>query len=187
VRAPSPTRHRSLLPDTRLLFLLVLTALALAYTAMAFGMDWRVEGGQIGPGFFPRFVGGATVLGCLVAIGRGAPGRRAETPDRKTSDGETSDGETSGGETSEPSAQGQRTDARITVVAIACMALFYVVFETLGAVLASVVFLAVMLSVVNPGRHRPNAAVSVLVPAGLYLLFELLLDAGLPPGVVLPL
>jgi hypothetical protein len=32
-----------------------------------------------------------------------------------------------------------------------------------------------------------NAAVSVLVPVGLYLLFEVLLDAGLPPGVVLPL
>ena len=28
-----------------------------------------------------------------------------------------------------------------------------------------------------------NAAVSVLLPVGLYLLFEVLLDAGLPPGV----
>src|SRR5687768_11807278 len=68
---------------TRLVFLASLTALAAAYTLMAFQMEWRIQNGQIGPGFFPRFVGVGTVVGCLVAIaltlsGRGAT---ASSPD----------------------------------------------------------------------------------------------------------
>lgn len=156
------------LPSTRLLFLLVLTVLAAAYTVMAFGMEWRVASGQIGPGFFPRLVGVATVVGCLVAIARGP---------RK-------DDEPGGGVGVDGRA---RTDARVTFLVVVLLVLFYVVFEVLGAVLSSVLFLGIMLSVVNRGNRLVNAAVSVLVPAVLYVLFELLLDAGLPEGLVLPL
>ena len=114
--------------STRLLFLYALTVLAVAYTVMAFGMEWRVERGQIGPGFFPRLVGGAAVVGC--------------------------------------------------------MALLFVLFEPLGALLTSVLFLGGVLTLVNRGRHVANAILSVGVPLGLYLLFEVLLDTGLPEGLV---
>jgi putative tricarboxylic transport membrane protein len=70
---------------------------------------------------------------------------------------------------------------------IGCAVLYFVFFQPMGALLGSVVFLALALTIVNRGRHRVNIAVSVLVPVGLYLLFEVLLDAGLPPGIVLPL
>jgi hypothetical protein len=85
-----------------------------------------------------------------------------------------------------PAADG-RTDPWTTVFGVGCMVLFYVVFEPLGALLASVLFLALLLAIVNRGRHKVNAVVSVLVPVSLYLVFEVLLDAGLPPGLVLPL
>lgn len=169
------------LTRTRLLFLLALTALAVAYTVMAFGMEWRVERGQIGPGFFPRLVGGATVLGCLVAIVRCVRGDRASA----RADGQNADAEAEekpGGRTTSG-----RTDARVTVLAVGFMVLFYAVFEPLGALLSSVLFLGALLTVVNRGRHRLNAAVSLLVPTGLYVLFEVMLDSGLPPGLVLPL
>ena len=164
---------------TRLLFLASLTVLAAAYTLMAFNMEWRIQNGQIGPGFFPRFVGIAAVGGCLIAIALTLIGRGTAdaSPDPA--------GDTSGDEVWGDDEEG--TDVWATVLAVGCMVVYYVVFEPLGALLASVLFLALLLTIVNRGHHRVNAAVSILIPAGQYLLFEVLLDTGLPPGLVLPL
>lgn len=156
-------------------FLAVLLLLAVAYTVMAFGMEWRDDSGQIGPGFFPRMVGLATVAGCLVAIARTAFG--AVPGPAVDADGEP--------ETDEQAAGG--TQAWATAIAVGLMVLFYLTFDPLGALLSSVLYLALMLSLVNRGRHVQNAIVSVTVPVALYLLFEVLLRAGLPPGLVLPL
>jgi putative tricarboxylic transport membrane protein len=174
------TRTGGATHTTRLVFLASMTVLAAAYAGIGFQMEWRIQSGQIGPGFFPRFVGIGTVVGCLVAIaltlrGRGAPEARPD-PAGDAEDVVGGAAETDGA-----------TDARATVLAVGCMVVYYVTFEPLGALLASVLFLALLLTIVNRGRHRMNAAVSVLVPVCLYLLFEVLLDAGLPPGLILPL
>ncbi len=171
--ATSPRREGVL--STRMAFLAVLLLLAVAYTVMAFGMEWRDDSGQIGPGFFPRMVGLATVAGCLVAIARTAFG--AAPGPAVDADGEPeTDAQAAGG-----------TQAWATAIAVGLMVLFYLTFDPLGALLSSVLFLALMLSLVNRGRHVQNAIVSVTVPVALYLLFEVLLRAGLPPGLVLPL
>lgn len=191
-------------------FVGALGLLAAAYTAMAFGMEWRVERGQIGPGFFPRLVGALTVLGCVLAIvhavRRGVPGD-AESADAQPTSAESeaaqptsaeSGGAQPAGSDSESaravtvadettSEEASRTDARVTLVTFAAMTVFLWFFEVLGALLSSVLFLVALLSVVNRGHHRVNLLVGVLLPAALHLLFEVLLDAGLPPGVVLPL
>jgi putative tricarboxylic transport membrane protein len=172
--AANTTRREGVL-STRMAFLVSLTLLAVAYTVMAFGMEWRDDSGQIGPGFFPRLVGMATVLGCLVAIARAALG--AAPGAAVDADGEPeTDAQAVGG-----------TQPWATVVAIALMVVFYLTFEPLGALLSSVLFLALMLSIVNRGHHLLNAVAAVAVPVGLYLLFEVMLDAGLPEGLVLPL
>jgi putative tricarboxylic transport membrane protein len=158
--------------STRLLFLCALTVLALAYTVMAFGMEWRVERGQIGPGFFPRLVGGAAVIGCLVAIARAMRGRQL-SPESPVDEEGQPEGVGGGG-----------TDAWATAATVGCMALLFFLFEPLGALLASVLFLGGVLTFVNRGHHVGNAILSVAVPLGLYLLFEVLLDAGLPEGLV---
>jgi putative tricarboxylic transport membrane protein len=166
---------------TRLVFLASLTALAVAYTVMAFGMEWRIQNGQIGPGFFPRFVGVATVVGCLVAIVLTLSGRAPSdlAPDAaEDADFEAPPAVADGDGGTAPWA---------TALVVGCAVIYFVFFEPLGALLGSVLFLALSLSIVNRGHHRLNAAVSVLLPVGLYLLFEVFLDAGLPPGVVLPL
>jgi putative tricarboxylic transport membrane protein len=165
------------LPVTRLLFLLALLAVAVAYTVLAFGMEWRSGNGQIGPGFFPRIVGVVTIAGVLAVVARtlvvGSTSSSASTVDAD--------------EEAELGIEGDgRTDAWVTLMAVGAMVVFYLVFEPLGALLGSVLFLGLLLSVVNRGRHRVNAAVSVLVPVGMFLLFEILLDAGLPQGLVLP-
>ena len=159
--------------STRLLFLYALTVLAGAYTVTAFGMEMRSDGGQIGPGFFPRIVGVAMLLGLSVAIVRALRGgQAAEAP----VDEEGQPEEVGGGEGG--------TDSRAVFATVGCMVLFYFLFEPLGALIASVLFLAGMLAFVNRGHHVGNAIVSVSVPLGLYLLFEVLLDTGLPEGLV---
>ena len=173
-----PEDERQGVPVTRLLFLLALTVVATAYTVMAFGLEWRLENGTIGPGFFPRIVGTLTVVGCLIVIARVLLGGAGSTSSPSTADAD---------EEAELGIEGDgRTDAWVTAVAVGCMVLCYLAFEPLGALLASILFLALLLTVVNRGHHLQNALVSILVPVGLYLLFEVLLDSGLPPGLVLP-
>ena len=170
--------ERAGLPRTRLLFLLFLTVVAAAYTWMAFDLEWRLGNGQIGPGFFPRIVGVLSVVGCLAVIARLLLGGSGASSSLSTADAD---------EEAELGIEGDgRTDAWVPVVTVGCMVVCYLVFEPLGALLAAVLFLALLLSVVNRGHHLQNALVSVLVPGGLYLLFEVLLDSGLPPGLVLP-
>lgn len=159
--------------STRLLFLYVLTVLAGAYTMMAFAMEMRSEGGQIGPGFFPRIVGLAMLLGLSFAIVRAVRGGQTSAEAPVDEEGQPEDVGGDGG-----------TDPRAVLAAVACMALFYFVFEPLGALLASVLFLAGMLTFVNRGHHRANAVLGVGVPLGLYLMFEVLLGVGLPEGLV---
>jgi putative tricarboxylic transport membrane protein len=179
VGADQPAEQRTGVPVTRLLFLAAVTVVAAAYTVMAFDLEWRIDNGQIGPGFFPRIVGGLTVVGCLVAIARMLLGGSGSS----SSSAPTADAD----EEAELGIEGDgRTDAWVTAVAVGCMVLCYLVFEPLGALLATILFLAVLLTVVNRGHHLQNALVSVLVPVGMYLLFEVLLDSGLPPGLVLP-
>jgi len=178
VEAARPDGERARLPVTRLLFLGALTVMAVAYTVIAFDMEWRIRNGQIGPGFFPRIVGVLTVTGLLAEIARVLLGRSGSSSSSSTADAD---------EEAELGIDGDgRTDAPVTAFMVGAMWLCYVLFEPLGALLASILFLALVLSVVNRGHHRQNALVSILVPVGLYLLFEVLLDSGLPPGLVLP-
>ncbi|MGH3315193.1 MAG: tripartite tricarboxylate transporter TctB family protein [Nocardioidaceae bacterium] len=159
--------------STRLLFLYALTVLAGAYTVMAFGMEMRSEGGQIGPGFFPRIVGLAMLLGLSFAIVRAVGGGQTSAEAPVDEEGQPEEVGGDGG-----------TDPRAVLAAVASMALFYFMFEPLGALLASVLLLAGMLTFVNRGHHVANAILSVSVPLGLYLMFEVLLGVGLPEGLV---
>jgi len=177
VRAERSGGERAVL-GTRLLFLLVLTVVAIGYTVMAFDMEWRLRNGQIGPGFFPRIVGVLTVIGLLAEIARVLLAGAGSSSSASIADAD---------EDAELGIEGDgRTDAPITAAVVGAMGLCYMVFEPLGALLASILFLALVLSMINRGNHRQNALVSILVPVGLYVLFEVLLGSGLPPGLVLP-
>jgi putative tricarboxylic transport membrane protein len=140
--------------DGRIAWLAAIALVAAVYTWMAFGMEWETEAGRIGPGFFPRIIGGLTVALCVVAIVRCLRERR-------------------------PAESGQGRLVAITSVGLLG---YLFAFEYAGAAIASVAFMLFLLSVINRGRTVANVALAVLLPAALYLVFEVALGAGLPPG-----
>jgi putative tricarboxylic transport membrane protein len=145
---------------TRAVFLSVLACVLAGYTVLAWGLAWRMPSGQIGPGFFPRLIGAAALVGCLVALGQTlrAP---VESADASPAHSYT-----------------------LVAVVSACVG-FFVLLVVAGALVAGVVFLSGVLMVLNPGRQRllVNAAVGVGLPVVLYVLFAMVLDAQLPAGI----
>lgn len=150
-------------PAAGALWLVALLAVAVPYTVLAFGMEWRTEAGRIGPGFFPRLIGGALVAALVVALVRSL--RSADDTEGR---------------------EGIRGNTRMLLLMLAATALFVLFLEPLGALITGVLYVTAILTLLNPKRWPVNVAVGVALPAVLYLLFQILLDAGLPPGVLIP-
>ncbi len=161
---------------SRTTFLGVLAVVSAGYAALAFRMEWRAPSGQIGPGFFPRVIGVLAVVLSLVAITRevrtarsARAGRSSGTDDRAPQP--------------DPPGEGVRRETRTLVVAVAAAVGFVVLLVPLGGVVAASAFLLGLLALLNRGRHVANVAIGIGLPAGMYVLFEVLLDTRLPPGM----
>ena len=73
----------------------------------------------------------------------------------------------------------------VTLIAMAAWtALYYAVFEWLGYLLATPVFLFGLLSHFHRGKHVVNAAVAIGFSLVVYALFSLLLGVPLPRGLL---
>jgi hypothetical protein len=147
----------------RIAFMIVVLAGAVFYSYFAFvDLNFLTRTGRLGPGFFPRIIGVAAIVMTLWAL----------------SD-ETRAARGGGG------AVGRWRD----VLLLMALTLGYAVLLRLfGGVAATFLFLAIALSALNPGRHLNNALVAILVPGFVYLLFDRLLNANMPPALInLPL
>lgn len=138
-------------------FLGAILLAAAGYTWLAFaGLDYLSSAGRLGPGFFPRIIGVALVALCVFSLYE-AVREKAE----KLSE-----------------------HWRATLALAALSAAFIVVLEPLGALLAMIGFLGASLAYFNRGRHVQNAALALLLPVCLYLLFRVWLNAALPRGIL---
>lgn len=153
----------TLKPNGLTVFLGVLIVVMAAYTQQAMGMEWRTQAGRIGPGFFPRIVGLAAIALCVVAAVQSLRPRAAA---------EEEDGA--------PLGHHSKALLRFTGAAV----VFLLLLVPLGAIVASAGFLLVTLTLLDRGHLVRNVAISVLLPAGMYLLFQVGLNAGLPSGVL---
>lgn len=151
-------------------FLVLLLVALAAYTEMAFGMEWRTTAGRIGPGFFPRILGIAAmaVTAWTIVVALRAP---ADADEVVVLDDETGDGDLG------------RHPGLLAVMVLAA-GLFVATLVALGAVVASALFLFAMLWTLNRAHLVTNVLVAVGLPVALYLLFQTLLNAGLPAGVL---
>ncbi len=143
----------------RVAFLLAVLFASGVYTYEAFaGLSFLSVSGRLGPGFFPRIIGAATVAVCLLCL-------RFDLRQMRHDD------------------TGSAHWPLVGVIA-ALSATLVLLLSILGGVLAMAVFLIVALSVLNRGRPVQNIAVAVLLPAGIYLLFDVWLNASMPRGIV---
>jgi hypothetical protein len=145
----------------------VLLVVFACYSQLALGMEWRTAAGRIGPGFFPRIIGGIGIVLTLVAL---AGSLRSE-PDV---DGEAAEG----------GAADLGRHPRTMVLVVAAAAVLAAVYTALGAVVAGALFLLGCLWLLNREHPVVNAVLGIGISVGLYLLFETLLNAGLPAGVL---
>jgi hypothetical protein len=143
----------------RLAFNLALLAGAILYTWIAFAdLDPLTANGRLGPGFFPRLIGVALVVTIIYNL----------FADRRA-------GLHEGGET---------PNARDIVVFVVLSLLFVAMLDLLGGLVAMILYMLAALSIFNPGRHLSNVLLSVLLPFGVFLMFDTWLNANLPQGPI---
>jgi len=139
-------------------FLAGVLLLAGSYTWLAFAeLAWLSSAGRLGPGFFPRIIGGALVVLCAWSLA--AELRRGAR---------------------EPISEFWRATAMLALLS----ALFVAALDLLGGLVSMIAYMAAALAYLNRRRHWQNALLAVLLPLGLYLLFRVWLNAAVPRGLL---
>lgn len=147
----------------RFLFSMALLAFALAYTGLAlYSLDLIDRADRLGPGFFP------VIVGVLLIATTSANGIREYRRQREA---------------------GTALQALWRDVAemTGLIALFLVLLPYAGSLLTIFAFSGLYLYRFNRGRGVFNALYAVAFSTAVYLLFEVVLKAGLPQGVLAPL
>lgn len=143
----------------RVAFLLAILTGSALYTYAAFAeLAFLSVTGRLGPGFFPRLIGIGLVLCCLLNL----------WPDLR---------------------KGRFDDFAsprwpVVGLVIALSGGLVLMFSILGGTLSMVAFLLVALSILNRGRHVQNVVIAILLPAGVYFLFDKWLNASMPEGML---
>jgi len=145
----------------RRVFLVVLLAGAIYYTYVAFAdLNFLTRTGRPGPGFFPRLIGAAAVVMILWTLIEEM--RKDEAMRVRTSPAAWKD-----------------------VVLLMGLAIGYAVLLRLfGGFIATVIFLGVTLMILNRAQPMKNLALAILIPGGVYLLFDRVLNANMPPALI---
>jgi len=159
-------------PTGRSLFFAVLLVIMGIYTQMAFDLEWRTVAGRIGPGFFPRIIG---LLALAITLWALLKSLRVGAVDDED--------EVIGGEDEAGEADLGKHPRPLLLVIVAGVVLL-LLFEPLGMIVTGALFLAATLFLLNRGGTITNIAVSLGVPVLVYLLFQTLLNAGLPGGIL---
>lgn len=140
-------------------FLLAILFLAGYYSYVAFSeLAYLSPTGRLGPGFFPRIIGASLVALCAYSL----------YADAKAS---------AVGEALSPF---WRSAA---VVALLTAALVFLL-EVLGGLASMIVFMLAALAFLNRGRHVQNLLLALALPACLYLVFVVWLNAAMPRGML---
>lgn len=140
-------------------FLLAILFLAACYTYVAFAeLNYLSSAGRLGPGFFPRIIGVSLLALCALSL-------YAEAKRRPEEDGTS------------PTWRSAAVLALLSGILVALL-------DVLGGLVSMIVFMAAALWILNRGRPLQNALVAVLLPLGIYVVFEVLLKAAMPRGIL---
>ena len=159
-------------PTGRSLFLGVVLVVMAVYTQMAFDLEWRTVAGRIGPGFFPRIIGVLSLAILLWALARSLLPGAVDGEDEVAGDEETGDADLG------------RHPVPLLLVLAAAAVFLLVFFIPLGMVVSCALFLLVTLFLLNRGQPVVNVVLALAIPVLVYLLFQSVLNAGLPAGLL---
>ena len=171
-RESRPVGRRLRRPTGRTLFFAVLLVVMAVYTQMAFDLEWETRAGRIGPGFFPRVIGVlslAIVLWGLV---------------RSLLPGAVDDEDTALGDEEAGAADLGRHPVTLLLVLAVTAVFLLIFFVPLGAIAACALFLLATLFLLNRRQPVTNVVIALALPVLVYLLFQSVLNAGLPAGLL---
>ena len=159
-------------PTGRSLFLGVLLVVMAVYTQMAFGLEWRTAAGRIGPGFFPRIIGVLSLVILLWALVKSLLPGAVDGEDEVGGDEEAGDADLG------------RHPVPLLLVLAAAAVFLLVFFIPLGMIVSCALFLLVTLFLLNRRQPVVNVVIALAIPVLVYLLFQSVLNAGLPAGLL---
>lgn len=143
----------------RIAFLLAVLAGSVFYTYIAFAeLSFLTKTGRLGPGFFPRVTGLALITFSVWAVADAVR------------------------DTSKPGSALAGSWPEVAML-IALAVGYAVLLRLFGGFVATVIYLALTLSLLNRGKHIQNVVLCVLLPSAIYLLFDKVLNASMPPAL----
>lgn len=77
----------------------------------------------------------------------------------------------------------ERTHLSEFIYLILLIMAYIFLFSILGALLSTALFMVIVLFMFNKGKLKQNLLIGILVPVIIFVLFEVLLNTGLPSGV----
>ncbi len=172
-RETRPVGRRLRRPTGRAIFFAVLLVVMAGYTQMAFDLEWYTAAGRIGPGFFPRIIGIlslAIIVWALVASLR--PGAVVDEDEVIGADDDAGAGDLG------------RHPVGLVLVLAAAVLFLLVFFVPLGAIAGCALFLLAALFLLNRKQPVLNVVVALVLPFLVYLLFQTVLNSGLPAGIL---
>jgi len=142
---------------------IIVTVLGVLYTFYAFALPKAAIGNPMGPLYFPIALGIVlSILGVILII-------RSDFSKIKTSIRFIKD------QTLE--------DKKVTfMIAMTCISgiVYGVLFDLIGFVVSTIIFLMSILTMTNPKKHIQNTIISVLFSGSVYALFKFALGIPLP-------
>lgn len=139
---------------------------AVTYGAAASRLSIPAFSDPIGPRLFPYMVATGLLIASLCLVVEHLNMRRP-----------------AGGEVHEQ-AEENGGITKVSLIALAMLAVYYLVFEYLGFLVASALFLLAFLSYSSRGKWMTNIIVALLFPIAAYLLLDTLFGARLPAGIL---
>lgn len=162
----------------------IIAAVVIAFTAVycyaAGQIPLLTFGDPIGPRLFPYLIGGLLVLGAILLFFEARPSRE------QASDVDASFPAEQLPEDDPEAPNGDKgRQVPLLIAGLSAWTLLYILgFERLGYIISTTIFLFGLTLYFHPRRWLVNCAISLLLPAFVYFVFDRLLHVNLPTGLL---
>lgn len=144
----------------RIAFIGFMLCLSLFFLIYGLRYEYVSSGGQVGPGFFPFWLGLLLVVTTSIALIKDLRNYLKEKPKMQISD-----------------------NVKTFLIILGLTIIFIVLLKVIGAIISMVLYMFAILYFLNRDRLLFNSILSISLSAACYLLLDVWLNAGLPEGI----